>query len=152
MKINKDYLEIRRRGKFVLDRATFFKEQQSGHIVGICLIVVIIMFLIFAATCRAEVYDSEEIANAIYRAEGGHRAVKPYGILTVKCSSEKECRRVCLNTIENNFTRWQLAGSRGDFLEFLASRYAPIGACNDPHGLNRNWLNNVRYFLAKVGE
>lgn len=29
------------------------------------------------------------------------------------------------------------------FAEFLAKRWAPVGATNDPKGLNRNWLANV---------
>lgn len=145
MRIHKDYLAIRRRGQFVLKKATFLKQQESGQVVGLCIAVSIIILLVCASLCHAEVYDSNLIANAIYKAEGGVKASKPYGILSVRCDSERECRRVCLNTIENNFTRWQIAGSRGDFLEFLASIYAPVEA----HPLNKNWLNNVRFFLAK---
>lgn len=36
-----------------------------------------------------------------------------------------------------------------DYIEFLASRYCPIGADNDPQGLNKNWVKNVKYFLTK---
>lgn len=34
------------------------------------------------------------------------------------------------------------------YIEFLASRYCPIGADNDPQGLNKNWVKNVKYFLT----
>jgi hypothetical protein len=111
---------------------------------------IVIFSLIFAAPARAEVWDAEAIADAIYLAEGGEMAKRPFGVLSVKCDGYRECRQVCLNTVQNNFTRWQVAGAQGDYLEFLARRYAPIGAENDPQGLNRHWLKNVRYFLTKV--
>ena len=86
----------------------------------------------------------EAVVEAIYLAEGGTMAVKPYGILSVPCSDKADCRKVCYNTVRNNYWRWVKAGRRGEYLAFLARRYCPVGASNDPHGLNRNWLNNVR--------
>lgn len=98
-------------------------------------------------------YTDEQLATAIWYSEGGARAVKPYGILSVKVNGAAEARRVCLNTIRNNRVRWQKAGAKGDYLEFLARRYAPVvGATNDPQGLNRNWLRNVRHFLNRTKE
>lgn len=93
--------------------------------------------------------EAEKIADAIYKAEGGAKAKKPYGILSVKVSSEAEARRVAINTIKNNWKRWQEAGRPGEYLAFLARRYAPIGAANDPTALNRNWLKNVKALLDK---
>lgn len=86
----------------------------------------------------------EQVVEAIYKAEGGERAKKPYGILSVPCSGKAECRNVCYNTVRNNWYRWDKAGRPGDYLEFLAKRYAPVGVANDPTGLNRNWVKNVR--------
>ena len=98
-------------------------------------------------------WEDTEIAQAIYFAEGGAKAKVPYGILSVKVRDEAEARQVCLNTIRNNRVRWQKAGAKGDYLEFLARRYAPVvGATNDPQGLNRNWLRNVRHFLNRTKE
>ena len=98
------------------------------------------------------------LVNAIYRAEGGAKAAYPYGIIAPRKLSEAEARRWCFNTVRNNWTRWEAARSRRgneagplltsgatpDYLAFLAARYAPIGAANDPRNLNRNWLKNVR--------
>jgi hypothetical protein len=52
-------------------------------------------------------------------------------------------------TVVKNYERWQAAGSPGDFIDFLGARYAPVGAANDPNGLNRHWTKNVRYWRDK---
>lgn len=100
---------------------------------------------VFAATPIDEGY-ANKIADAIYIVEGGAKAKVPYGILSVKTNDP---RRICLNTIRNNYLRWQNAGSPDDYLLFLSNRYAPIGASNDPKGLNNNWLKNLRKILSK---
>jgi hypothetical protein len=87
---------------------------------------------------------ANKIADAIYIIEGGAKTKFPYGIISVKTNDP---RRVCLNTIRNNWIRWQNAGSQGDYLQFLANRFAPIGANNDPKNLNKNWLPNLRKVL-----
>jgi predicted amidophosphoribosyltransferase len=102
-----------------------------------------------ATKCRGEVINAERLADAIYRAEGGAKAKKPYGILSIPVRDEAHARRICLNTIRNNVKRWEKAGKPGDYLEFLARRYAPVGAANDPTGLNKNWLKNVRFFYKQ---
>ena len=48
--------------------------------------------------------------------------------------------RWCAGTIRARYT--------GD-LEAFAARYAPRDVANDPKGLNRNWVPNVRFFLQK---
>jgi len=116
-------------------------------------VLAVTIFTIFAtiiyATCFA--YTDAQIADAIYLAEGGAKAKVPYGILSVKVKDEAEARQVCLNTIRNNHKRYADYGHKqyATYLEFLASRYCPIGAGNDPKGLNQNWLKNVKYFLEK---
>ena len=65
--------------------------------------------------------------------------------------------RVLDNSVRNNFNRW-LSGeppapwiqdSPSKFVDFMGRRWAPPNAENDPYGLNKNWSNNVRYFLKK---
>ena len=89
---------------------------------------------------------AERIVDAIYVAEGGARAKVPYGILSVPVKDATEARRVCLNTVRNNWRRWGAAGRPGEYLTFLARRYCPPSV--DPVG-HRNWLTNVRRQLAK---
>ncbi len=93
-------------------------------------------------------YSDNELADAIYQAEGGGKAKVPYGILSVKVKDEQEARRICLNTIRNNRVRFANQNKFTDYIEFLASRYCPVGASNDPQGLNKNWVKNVKYFLT----
>lgn len=90
----------------------------------------------------------EQVVEAIYKAEGGKKAKKPYGILSVKCTDKADCRQVCMNTVRNNWHRWDKAGRKEPYLSFLARRYAPLNVANDPTGLNRNWLRNVERLMA----
>lgn len=114
--------------------------------------VLALLVLSWAKGCEAKEPYSV-IVDAIYRAEGGARSKYPFGILSVKCSGYEDCKRICTNTVRNNVRRWREWGhkSHPDYLEFLASRYAPVGAENDPLGLNQNWLRNVRYFIRRAG-
>ncbi len=97
-----------------------------------------------------EVYPDEQIVNAIYLAEGGAKTNHPYGILTkYKVTTP---RQACFNTVRNQRKRHKAHDCGYSYLECLQRRYCPIGAKNDPTGLNKNWLKNVRYFLKKGGE
>ena len=82
-----------------------------------------------------------KIADAIYKVEGGAKTKHSYGILSVKTSNP---RKVCLVTIYHNEVRWKDAGSKGDYLNFLADVYCPKSA--DPVG-NKNWKTNIHKFL-----
>lgn len=119
----------------------------------LCGVILIIVMLACLATCSksfAMDYTDAQVADAIYHAEGGENAKKPFGILSVSCNGYEECRRICLNTVRNNRKRFSEYGHKRypDYLSFLASRYAPIGAENDPTNLNKNWIKNVKHFLA----
>jgi len=82
----------------------------------------------------------DEIANAIYKLEGGAKAKAPYGILSLKVSSPAMARRICMTTIRNSRARWLKAGRPGDELDFLADRYCPPSA--DKVG-NARWKVNI---------
>lgn len=114
-------------------------------VLAACVLILAIMM----GTAHAEDWTDEAVVEAIYKAEGGPKAVKPFGILSVPCDGYDSCRRICLNTVRNNRKRFAKQSLFTDYLEFLASRYAPIGAENDPTNLNKNWLKNVRYFLER---
>ena len=97
-----------------------------------------------------ETYTIDQIADAIYIAEGGKNTRFPYGIKSIKCQGEKACRRICKNTIRNNIKRYT-RNSRGfsTYLEFLGSRYCPTSGklSKSEKRLNRYWVSNVRRIL-----
>ena len=89
--------------------------------------------------------DFEKLVDAVYIAEGGKNTRFPYGIKSVKCSGEIDCRKAALNTVKNNWARWQTSGKTKTYLVFLRDRYAPLADSQ----LNVAWLENVTYFLEK---
>jgi len=115
--------------------------------VAFCLVQAFL--LIYCINGEAAEYTDVQIVDAIYRAEGGKKAQFPYGIRSIKCEGEAECRQICLNTVRNNRKRFAKQTKYTDFIAFLGSRYCPVGAENDPHGLNNHWVKNVRYFLNR---
>lgn len=105
---------------------------------------IIFILIIGTLTCYSQLsnYDTERIANAIYKVEGGTNTHYPYGIKSVVTTNP---RRVCLNTIKNNYTRWLNQTNETDFIVFLADRYCPKTA--DPKG-NANWKRNIKKILG----
>lgn len=90
--------------------------------------------------------EANHWADAIKRAENSQKY--PYGIKSVDThGDEAYARKICLNTVRNNEKRWIKAGKPGTYIEFLANRYCPVGAGDDPTNLNKNWVKNVSNFL-----
>ena len=94
----------------------------------------------------------EVLADAIKRAENSHN--KPYGIMKDYCKAgdpDGQCRKGCIQTIEKRYRLW-LADPEGlDFISYLGRSYAPTkGATNDPTGLNKNWVKNVKAIYAEL--
>ena len=90
------------------------------------------------------------ILAAVRYAENG-RAGREYGVLHPKALG-KSYRVQCgwaAATIQKNWDRWQKAGAKGEFIVFLGNRYCPVGADNDPHGLNKHWIKNVTKFTQR---
>ena len=94
-------------------------------------------------------YTDEQVANAIYLAEGGAKTRYPYGVISVNTHSDPAyAKKIVLNSIARSRERWRKAGRPVDWLAYFASRWCPVGAENDPTGLNSNWLRNVRAILS----
>lgn len=107
---------------------------------------VVIGTIWLAAQAREAIAESEvtRYVSAIYRADGGDKARVPYGIMSVKVRDKDHARRLCEQTVRNNFRRWVEAGKPGSFVKFLALRYCPPS--DDPKG-HVNWVRNVSFFL-----
>lgn len=92
-------------------------------------------------------YNVERLATAIYHAEGGANTRHPYGILAKYKTTTP--RQACINTIMSKHREWVKLGAKGDYLRYLQSRYCPVGASNDPSGLNVHWYGNVARLYEK---
>ena len=89
------------------------------------------------------------IVAAIRYAENGGNG-REYGILHPRVKPTYRSQAGwCAATVQKNWDRWHKAGSPGDFIDFLGNRYCPVGADNDPNGLNQHWIKNVRHFVAR---
>jgi hypothetical protein len=123
----------------------------SLHLVTLNLRVTAFLFLCvfcFVNASEAEtLINIEKLVNAIYLAEGGERASHPYGIM--RKYKKTTPRRACFNTVRSSFKRFNAQTAENDFIIYLSKTYAPIGASNDPKGLNINWVKNVKYFYNK---
>src|SRR3990167_7969048 len=100
-------------------------------------------------TALIDGYTLDQWADAIKRAENSEKY--PYGIKSVKCEGEAECRQVCKNTVKNTLVKYRESRCKAgeDGLTCLARRYAPSNAPDDPTGLNANWAKNVGFFLER---
>ena len=93
------------------------------------------------------------IAQAIKRAEND--ATGNFGVRSMKTS---EPGKVLKTSVNNNFKRWQggkqpapwIKEKPKKFVDFMQRRWAPIGAENDPDGLNKFWAGNVRSILRQL--
>ncbi len=102
----------------------------------------------FFMPISAYAIDHQQLATAIYHAEGGTRTKHPYGIL--KHYKRTTPRQACLNTIRSADKRFNQQTKEKDFVVFLSRTYCPVGAKNDPRGLNKNWVKNVKHFLREA--
>jgi hypothetical protein len=102
-----------------------------------------LLFILLLTTPAMAEYSNEQIANAIYKAEGGTKTAFPYGIL--QRYKHTTPRQACINTIKHAKKDFN---GKDDFIVFLGSRYCPVG-CNNDNGTNRYWVKNVKYFLKR---
>ncbi len=95
-------------------------------------------------TCKG---DDFLILLAIRKAENG-RAGREFGILHPRAIDTNLDTQAgwAAATIVKNRARWIKQGKPGRFIKFLGSKYCPVGAENDPDGLNKHWVGNVTKF------
>jgi hypothetical protein len=114
-------------------------------------ILIVFCILVAMAGCNAQgeeftnsVLTTNQVAkisSAIWKLEGGANTKFPYGIKSIDVKGDApRAKRICENTIRNNFARWNKTKKHIDFLTYLANVYCPSAA--DPVG-NRNWIRNI---------
>ena len=55
----------------------------------------------------------DTIVAAIYQLEGGEKTKYPYGIKSIDTGGDvKKAKRICENTVRNNYKRWIAAGKK----------------------------------------
>lgn len=111
----------------------------------------VIAFLLISQTAYAELSPEKinQIVDAIGKIENSKKY--PYGIKSIPTNGNKEyARKICYNTVRNNYRRWLKSDRKKTYLKFLADRYCPIGASDDlKTNLNKNWYPNI---VRMVGE
>jgi hypothetical protein len=104
-----------------------------------------LLFLLFSLSCAAQPIDlayRDKIVKAIYIAEGGAKTKYPFGIKSINTNGDyNKAKRICENTVSNNWDRWVKAGKTNNYIDFLADRYCPPSC--DKQG-NLNWKKNIR--------
>lgn len=94
---------------------------------------------------------------AIYGAEQGRKGLE-MGVMDPKADTTEKQARWAANTVRSKERMYRkLKGNpRGednlftdDFIEFFSSKYAPVGAKNDPMNLNVHHAKNMKFFYKK---
>jgi hypothetical protein len=88
---------------------------------------------------------------AIRTAENGGPG-RQFGVLHPKADTFRKQAGWCAAICWKRYEEWKKKPSSSKFLVYLANRYAPVGAKNDPLLLNHNWLLNVRAGMGLPGQ
>lgn len=94
--------------------------------------------------------EMEKLVDAIERAEGGKECLIKAVNCSVHCETYEEARQITKNSIIHALWDFASGAFPIGFTSFLGDRWAPIGAENDPKGLNKNWVRNVFLFWKGV--
>lgn len=88
----------------------------------------------------------DSLMRGIRAAEG----VPSYGVMYLKEKygshnrvPAREGRAAAAKIVHERYRAWREQGCPGTFMDYLARVYAPVGARNDPYGLNKHWQENV---------
>ena len=93
-----------------------------------------------------------EFLTALRKIENGGPG-REFGVLSVPAPTYEAQARVAAESIRRSLQRFEAAGGTPidvrtgryteEFIRFFSARYAPIGAANDPTGLNRHHAPNL---------
>lgn len=89
---------------------------------------------------------------AVRRQENGRPGLE-FGVMAAKDTDLEEQARWAIVTFIKNIQRWErkeggwktkFTNPEQDYIAFLGNRWCPVGAANDPLGLNKYWIPNVQ--------
>ena len=105
-----------------------------------------------AGLCPAKVVptvDVDKLVTAIGKAENSR--TRPYGVMSKHRLTPAQARRICERTVREIVGYWEADGRRKDLIAWIGMFYSPTQDCdNDPQGLNRNWVRNVKAIYARL--
>jgi hypothetical protein len=107
----------------------------------------LLALLLLSAAALAEPLTpglERDLLDALYRAEGGPRARRPYGILTVRVRDAAHARSIAREVMREEWSDWECAGCPGTFPRWFARRWCPPSA--DARG-HRNLVRNLETLL-----
>jgi hypothetical protein len=96
----------------------------------------------------------KRLVCAIRTAENGGKG-REFGVLHPKANTYRKQAGWCAFICHRRYQEWlerKKNGSSSKFLVYLANRYAPKGAANDPLLLNFNWMHNVKSAMGENSE
>jgi hypothetical protein len=94
-----------------------------------------------------------EWVQAVVLAEGdGHAFVRAVQCSVPTVQNRAQALEVLCRSLTHRSADWAATAGLSEglsaFWSYFASKWCPVGADNDPHGLNANWLPNVRKLLG----
>ena len=109
------------------------------------------LVVLTAGRCAAKAVppvDVDKLVTAIGKAENSK--AHPYGVMSKRPLSREQARKICERTVREIVRYWEASGRRKDLIQWIGIFYSPVGASNDPTGLNRNWVRNVRAIYSRL--
>ncbi len=96
-------------------------------------------------------YKSDDwyLLLAIRLSENGRQG-REFGIMNPKANNLDKQAGWASATIMNHHKRFGSAKVTPEFIHSLGKRYCPVGADNDPKGLNKNWIKNVTFNYRRL--
>lgn len=113
------------------------------------LMTLVVLFMV--ATLHANEVNLPKLVDAIYIAEGGSKASVPYGMLKYKGMTKLQLTPKCLACVTKYHRLWKEQGSKGEFIDYLGSHYAPTsgkGVTQYAAKINKNWPKVVKKIYA----
>lgn len=84
-----------------------------------------------------------QLVQAIVTAEGN--IVKAVQCSDASVTTREEAIRVVCRSVIHRMSDWIKEDHPREFVNYMGSKWAPVGATNDPTNLNQNWPNNVAH-------